>query len=71
MKFRLPGGKLKPGEDEVSGLIRKLRNKVIRSICGCNDQLSSADESWDIGEVVARWWRPHFAPEEVSFSLII
>ena len=28
LKLRLPGGKLRVGEDEEAGLLRKLRNKV-------------------------------------------
>jgi cleavage and polyadenylation specificity factor subunit 5 len=47
--FVLPGGKLKPGEDEVSGLKRKL-----------NDKLGAVEGNsieWEIGEVLANWWR--------------
>jgi hypothetical protein len=39
--FRLPGGKLKPGEDEVEGLKRKLRSKLAPAA-------SSAAIKWEV-----------------------
>ncbi|KAF8061923.1 CFIS2 [Scenedesmus sp. PABB004] len=51
--FKLPGGKLKPDEDEVSGLRRKLdaclapEAELLRS-------------PWDVGECVGAWVRPNF-----------
>lgn len=51
--FKLPGGKLKPDEDEVAGLRRKLElylspeSELLRS-------------PWDIGEAVGCWSRPNF-----------
>eukprot|EP00803_Ostreobium_quekettii_P010418 evm.model.scf_2415.1 EVM.evm.TU.scf_2415.1 scf_2415:6628-8717(+) len=51
--FKLPGGRLRPGEDEVSGLKRKLTNS-----------LSPADASlgprWEVGECIGIYWRPNF-----------
>lgn len=52
--FKLPGGRLKPGEDEVEGLKRKLTSKL---------GLTSPDAmqpDWQIGECAAVWWRPNF-----------
>ncbi|EGG23547.1 NUDIX hydrolase family protein [Cavenderia fasciculata] len=52
--FKLPGGKLKPGENEVDGLIRKLTKKL--SPIGT----APDDSPWEIGELVSTWWRPSF-----------
>eukprot|EP00879_Flechtneria_rotunda_P016248 GHRR01016999.1.p1 GENE.GHRR01016999.1~~GHRR01016999.1.p1 ORF type:complete len:232 (+),score=58.23 GHRR01016999.1:1130-1825(+) len=51
--FRLPGGKLKPDEDEVSGLKRKLDIYLAPE----SEMLKSP---WDIGECVGSWVRPNF-----------
>ena len=32
--FKLPGGRLKPGEDELEGLKRKLLSKLGPEVCG-------------------------------------
>ncbi|KAJ9439780.1 Pre-mRNA cleavage factor Im 25 kDa subunit 2 [Diplonema papillatum] len=50
--FSLPGGKCKPGEDEINCLKRKLGAK-----------LSPPDyqvSQWDISECVSVWYRPNF-----------
>ncbi|GAB4858235.1 Pre-mRNA cleavage factor Im subunit 2 [Ancistrocladus abbreviatus] len=52
---KLPGGRLKPGENEIEGLKRKLSSKLAAN--------SSAHQpDWQIGECVATWWRPNFEP---------
>ncbi|XP_061341400.1 pre-mRNA cleavage factor Im 25 kDa subunit 2-like [Gastrolobium bilobum] len=50
---RLPGGRLKPGENEIEGLKRKLSSKLAAN---------SPDlvPDWQIGECVGTWWRPNF-----------
>ncbi|KAF3527813.1 hypothetical protein DY000_02038332 [Brassica cretica] len=50
---KLPGGRLKPGENEVEGLKRKLTSKL-----GGNSAGLVPD--WKVGECVATWWRPNF-----------
>ncbi|KAB5525469.1 hypothetical protein DKX38_023218 [Salix brachista] len=50
---KLPGGRLKPGENEIEGLKRKLTSKL-----GANSPALVPD--WQIGECVATWWRPNF-----------
>ncbi|XP_038971389.1 pre-mRNA cleavage factor Im 25 kDa subunit 2-like isoform X2 [Phoenix dactylifera] len=50
---KLPGGRLKPGENEIEGLKRKLSSKL-----GANSP--SFQQNWQIGECVAVWWRPNF-----------
>eukprot|EP00271_Cylindrocystis_brebissonii_P016951 TRINITY_DN4202_c0_g1_i1.p1 TRINITY_DN4202_c0_g1~~TRINITY_DN4202_c0_g1_i1.p1 ORF type:complete len:198 (+),score=34.48 TRINITY_DN4202_c0_g1_i1:556-1149(+) len=49
--FRLPGGRLRPGEDEVEGTKRKLSSKMA-PIHGTPE--------WQIGDLAAVWWRPNF-----------
>ncbi|GAQ91558.1 cleavage and polyadenylation specificity factor subunit 5 [Klebsormidium nitens] len=51
--FKLPGGRLKPGEDEVAGLKRKLSSKL-------SPEGSALKQEWEIGECAEIWWRPHF-----------
>ncbi|MEW5301044.1 MAG: hypothetical protein WDW36_003927 [Sanguina aurantia] len=51
--FKLPGGRLKPGEDEVEGLRRKLTN----TLSPVNPLLVTP---WDIGECMGVAWRPNF-----------
>ncbi|KAJ8425262.1 hypothetical protein Cgig2_025370 [Carnegiea gigantea] len=63
---KLPGGRLKPGENvghltyanfsysaEIQGLKRKLSSKL-----AANSPALHPD--WQIGECVAMWWRPNF-----------
>mmetsp|Transcript_4421 Transcript_4421/g.15827 ORF Transcript_4421/g.15827 Transcript_4421/m.15827 type:complete len:207 (-) Transcript_4421:1249-1869(-) len=51
--FKLPGGRLRPGEDEVEGLKRKLSSKLLTP--------QERDEhTWEVGECVGTWWRPNF-----------
>ncbi|KAK2991085.1 hypothetical protein RJ640_021549 [Escallonia rubra] len=51
--FRLPGGRLRPGESDVDGLKRKLLSKL--SI----DELGSG-ANWEVGECLGMWWRSDF-----------
>ncbi|ONK71458.1 uncharacterized protein A4U43_C04F8870 [Asparagus officinalis] len=50
---KLPGGRLKPGENDVEGLKRKLSSKLAAN-------LPSHQQNWQIGDCVAVWWRPNF-----------
>ncbi|KAF3658021.1 Cleavage and polyadenylation specificity factor subunit 5 [Capsicum annuum] len=50
---KLPGGRLKPGENEIEGLKRKLSSKLAANSPGLQP-------NWQIGECVAIWWRPNF-----------
>ncbi|KAG2433377.1 hypothetical protein HXX76_008438 [Chlamydomonas incerta] len=51
--FKLPGGRLRPGEEEVEGLRRKLTN----ALAPLNPSLHV---TWDVGEVVGVFYRPNF-----------
>jgi len=55
-QFKLPGGRLKQGEGEVSGLKRKLHNKLSPT------EMKLRQSEWDVGECVARWVRPSHEP---------
>eukprot|EP00741_Cyanophora_paradoxa_P021319 tig00021348_g20579.t1 len=52
--FKLPGGRLRPGEDEVEGLKRKLTNKLAPT------QSTQYPPKWEIGDLASVWWRPNF-----------
>lgn len=47
--FKLPGGRLRPGENEMDGLRRKLSNN-----------LSQQHTNWEIGECIGVYSRPNF-----------
>lgn len=44
---------MKPGENEIDGLKRKLSSKLAANS-------STVQPDWQIGECVAVWWRPNF-----------
>ncbi|XP_047057042.1 uncharacterized protein LOC124663375 [Lolium rigidum] len=50
---KLPGGRLKPGENEIEGLKRKLSSKLAVNS-------PTFPPNWQVGECVAVWWRPNF-----------
>ena len=56
--FALPGGRLKPGEEESEGLIRKLSSKLAPAGSGAG----VPPPAWEVGELLATWTRPHFEP---------
>lgn len=51
--FKLPGGRLRPAEDELEGLKRKLTNSLTPSNTALQIQ-------WEIGECAGVYWRPNF-----------
>ncbi|KAL5221278.1 hypothetical protein ABZP36_025991 [Zizania latifolia] len=64
--FLLPGGRLRPGEQDVRGLKRKLSSKL--SIVGDQDDEVEVDE-WQIGERIGMWWRSEF--DAVPFPYLL
>ncbi|XP_050438197.1 cleavage and polyadenylation specificity factor subunit 5-like isoform X2 [Adelges cooleyi] len=52
--FKLPGGELNPGEDEVEGLKRLLTETL-----GRQDGIPS---EWTVEDTIGNWWRPNFEP---------
>lgn len=56
-----PGDYLKPGEDELDGLKRRLDERLAPP--GDSMQFNSThgvDNEWEIGDCLAQWWRPNF-----------
>nr|CAB3480872.1 unnamed protein product [Digitaria exilis]CAB3482872.1 unnamed protein product [Digitaria exilis] len=55
--FVLPGGRLRPGEEDVQGLKRKLSSKL-----SVVDDLGDAEDEddWQVGECIGMWWRSEF-----------
>uniref|UniRef100_A0A3B3ZET7 Cleavage and polyadenylation specificity factor subunit 5 n=1 Tax=Periophthalmus magnuspinnatus TaxID=409849 RepID=A0A3B3ZET7_9GOBI len=56
--FKLPGGELNPGEDEVEGLKR-----LMTEILGRQDGVK---QDWVIDDCIGNWWRPNFEPPQVK-----
>ena len=55
--FRLPGGRLRPGEGELEGARRKMSSKLAPP----REQLSAVHQAkWMVEEQLAVWWRPNF-----------
>ena len=50
---KLLGGCLKPGENEIKGLKRKLSRKIAANS-------NTLQPGWQIWECVVVWWRPNF-----------
>ncbi|KAJ3170810.1 hypothetical protein HK101_011324 [Irineochytrium annulatum] len=48
----VPGDSLKPGEDEIEGLKARLNARL--------GPPGKKDADWEIGELLAVWWRPNF-----------
>ncbi|KAH3746295.1 cleavage and polyadenylation specificity factor subunit 5 [Pelomyxa schiedti] len=55
--FKLPGGKLHVGEEEIAGIKRKLTKKLAPPPSA---SAVSHMPQWEIGEVLSKWWRPNF-----------
>ncbi|KAL2327235.1 hypothetical protein Fmac_020662 [Flemingia macrophylla] len=51
--YKLPGGRLRPGESDVDGLKRKLARKL-----SVNEDGDGSE--WEVGECLGMWWRPDF-----------
>lgn len=51
--FRLPGGRLRAGEEETAGLVRKLERHL-------GPEAGAAKTAWRVGDLLATWYRPGF-----------
>ncbi|KAK9073695.1 hypothetical protein SSX86_006289 [Deinandra increscens subsp. villosa] len=51
--YRLPGGRLRPGESDVNGLKRKLSSKL-----SADDDNYRTD--WEVSECIGTWWKFDF-----------
>jgi len=57
--FKLPGGELLPGEDEVEGLKRLLATTLGR--------VDGIKQDWMIEDTISNWWRPNFDPPRYPY----
>ncbi|KAK6941317.1 Cleavage/polyadenylation specificity factor subunit 5 [Dillenia turbinata] len=58
--YKLPGGRVRPGESDVNGLKRKLSSKLS---CGHDGQ----ETDWEVGECIGMWWRADFETLQYPF----
>ncbi|KAL5280974.1 NUDT21 family protein [Megaselia abdita] len=57
--FKLPGGELNAGEDEVEGLKRLLTETLGRQ--------DGVKQDWNIEDTIGNWWRPNFEPPQYPY----
>ncbi|CAH0731146.1 unnamed protein product, partial [Brenthis ino] len=57
--FKLPGGELNPGEDEIEGLKRLLTETLGRQ--------DGVKQDWLIEDTIGNWWRPNFEPPQYPY----
>jgi len=61
IKPHRPGDYLKPGEDEIDGLKRRLDERLAPpSESRQFNSTHGVDNDWEIGDCLAQWWRPNF-----------
>ena len=67
-----PGDYLKPGEDEIEGLKRRLDERLAPPPGSQFDQITHGiNNEWEIGDCLAQWWRPNFETFMVHFSPVL
>ncbi|KAL6598503.1 hypothetical protein ACP70R_046202 [Stipagrostis hirtigluma subsp. patula] len=64
--FLLPGGRLRPGEEDVQGLKRKLSSKL--SVVDDPEGIAQDVDDWQVGECLGMWWRSEF--EAIPFPYL-
>lgn len=57
--FKLPGGELGNGENEIDGLKRLLTETLGRQ--------DGAPMVWTVEDVIGNWWRPNFEPPQYPY----
>jgi hypothetical protein len=68
--MRSPGDYLKPGEDEIDGLKRRLDDRLAPPTNSSQFNAShGVDNEWEIGDCLAQWWRPNFETFMVRVSV--
>lgn len=66
-----PGDYLKPGEDELEGLKRRLDDRLAPPSDSRQFNASHGiDNDWEIGDCIAQWWRPNFETFMVCNALL-
>ncbi|XP_074598291.1 cleavage and polyadenylation specificity factor subunit 5 [Brevipalpus obovatus] len=59
--FKLPGGELKAGEDEMDGL-KRLMSETLG-----HQQPDSVANEWTVEDTIGNWWRPNFEPPQYPY----
>ncbi|KAJ6221304.1 hypothetical protein RDWZM_007116 [Blomia tropicalis] len=57
--FKLPGGELNPGEDEIEGLKRHMTETLGKQ--------EGQSHDWEIEDTIGNWWRPNFEPPQYPY----
>jgi cleavage and polyadenylation specificity factor subunit 5 len=66
LRLLSPGDYLLPGEDEISGLKKRLDDRLAPpASSGLPSNVTDGAE-WEIGDCLAQWWRPNFETFMVS-----
>lgn len=69
--FKLPGGELNPGEDEVDGLKRLMTETLGRQPDtpggAAAAATSSGPQEWVVEDTIGNWWRPNFEPAQYPY----
>ncbi len=67
--FKLPGGELNPGEDEVDGLKRLMTETLGRADAAANGGAGGSSDaaSWLVEDTIGNWWRPNFEPAQYPY----
>jgi len=58
--FKLPGGEVAPGEDEIDALKR-----IMTETLGRTDGAGS--DAWIVEDTIGNWWRPNFEPAQYPY----
>lgn len=67
MRLSRPGDYLKPGEDDIEGLKRRLDERLAPP-SGQFDDSHGVDNDWEIGDCISQWYRPNFETFMVRLS---
>ncbi len=62
--FKLPGGELNPGEDEVEGLKRLMTETLGRAE---GNPAATGPQEWVVEDTIGNWWRPNFEPAQYPY----
>ncbi|KAK0075738.1 hypothetical protein PV326_011317, partial [Microctonus aethiopoides] len=70
--FKLPGGELNAGEDEVEGLKRLLTEVTViaapvAALARTLGRQDGVKQEWVIEDTIGNWWRPNFEPPQYPY----
>ena len=64
--FKLPGGELNPGEDEVEGL-QRLMTETLGKQAEAGNGAATNPKDWVVEDTIGNWWRPNFEPAQYPY----